>query len=221
MKDARFPKEDRAGRIALALSNPVRLRIVVALAQRQMHVDDLAERLHQTRGNTSAQLKVLYDVGLLERRRVGRLVYYRLAGAHVEQLVTQLLEVAWGSATGSQAIEALEPERARQLLTRVRQGSLVLLDVRSEDDFRAAHLPGARSLPFATLQSKKARELGLEPVLPVALYCRGRCCDDANAAANLLRQQGFEVENLYTSVVELAYQGIVLQESEHSPLSPG
>ncbi len=130
--------------------------------------------------------------------------------------------VEWSTSrvtSDAHAVESLDPERARDLLTRVRKGKVFLLDVRSEEEYRAGHLPGARSLPLATLEKHRASELGLEATVPIAVYCRGRFCHQASTAANLLRRQGFEVENLYTSVVELASEGIVIEESEHSPLS--
>ncbi len=65
--------------VAQALSSPVRLRVLGILAQAEHSVDALAEKIGQSRANTSAQLKVLSAAGLLASRKAGRRVFYRPA----------------------------------------------------------------------------------------------------------------------------------------------
>ena len=62
-----------------ALADPDRLRIVRALAERAQHVSDLAFLLELQIQNASHHLKVLRREGIVEGRKSGRFVTYRLA----------------------------------------------------------------------------------------------------------------------------------------------
>ena len=75
-----------------SLADPTRLRILTALAKRELCVGDLAAA---TGGSTSAishQLRLLRERALVRARRDGRLVYYALDDAHVAVLLAQALE---------------------------------------------------------------------------------------------------------------------------------
>ncbi|AMK79319.1 ArsR family transcriptional regulator [Methylomonas methanica] len=66
------------------LGNTTRLRILLALDQRELCVCDIAHVLGLSLAATSHQLKLLRDQGWLRMRNDGRMVYYRL---HSEYLV--------------------------------------------------------------------------------------------------------------------------------------
>lgn len=69
-----------------ALGDPTRLRIIAALASRELCVCDLAAAIGQTESAVSHQLRILRDLGLVRSRREGRLVYYALDDDHVSVL---------------------------------------------------------------------------------------------------------------------------------------
>ena len=196
--------------LAQALSNPVRLRLLGALGQRQLAVDELAERVRQTRGNTSAQLRALASAGLVVASREGRQVYYRLADPAVAALVTALHEAALRVSPGfRELVDAavgevvpLDAARARELLRRVTVGELRLVDVRARADHEAAHLDGALSFPLAEIEARGPRALGIPGDRPLLVYCRDRYCVDAAAATASLAEAGYEATNLFASVVE-------------------
>ena len=75
-----------------ALADPTRLRIVAALASRELCVCDLAATLGLSESAISHQLRVLRNLGLARARREGRLVYYTLDDEHVSTLFAQALE---------------------------------------------------------------------------------------------------------------------------------
>lgn len=69
-----------------ALGDPTRLRIVAALADRELCVCDLAATIGQTESAVSHHLRTLRTLGLVRSRREGRLVYYALDDEHVAVL---------------------------------------------------------------------------------------------------------------------------------------
>jgi ArsR family transcriptional regulator len=66
-----------------ALSDPTRLRIVHTLIHAEMCVCDLAAVLEMTQSSISHQLRYLKNLGLIKRRKVGRMVYYSIDDEHV------------------------------------------------------------------------------------------------------------------------------------------
>lgn len=75
-----------------AVADPTRLRIVAALAARELCVGDLAATLAMSQSAVSHQLRVLRDRGLVRARRDGRLSYYALDDEHVAGLFGQALD---------------------------------------------------------------------------------------------------------------------------------
>lgn len=69
------------------LGNATRLKILLALAQGELCVCDVAHVLELTVAATSHQLKLLRDQGWLRMRNDGKMVYYRL---HSEGLLKAL-----------------------------------------------------------------------------------------------------------------------------------
>src|SRR4029079_12376142 len=66
-------------RIGKALGNPARLEILELLAQSERTVESLADQLRLSTANTSQHLQVLRGAGLVETRREGLHIHYRLA----------------------------------------------------------------------------------------------------------------------------------------------
>ena len=60
-----------------ALSEPMRVRILDLLRDRELSVNELAEQLSASQQNVSKHLVLLVDAGMLARRKDGTRVYYR------------------------------------------------------------------------------------------------------------------------------------------------
>lgn len=71
------------------LASPTRLRIVEALAGRELCVCDLAAVVDSSASSVSHHLRQLRQMKLVRHRKEGRMAYYRLDDEHV----TELLEV--------------------------------------------------------------------------------------------------------------------------------
>lgn len=86
------PALGEAADLFAALADPTRLRIVAALANRELCVCDLAATVGQSESAVSHHLRLLRSLGLVRARRDGRLVYYALDDGHVAALYRQALD---------------------------------------------------------------------------------------------------------------------------------
>ena len=75
-----------------ALSDPNRLKIVIALSTCELCVCDLAAVTGSSESAVSHQLRILRNLKIVRYRREGKIVFYRLDDAHVDSLITQSLE---------------------------------------------------------------------------------------------------------------------------------
>jgi ArsR family transcriptional regulator len=70
---------DNAARMLKAVAHPLRLRILEALADGEKCVGDIVDATGAKPALTSQQLGLMRDRGLLDSRREGSHVYYRIA----------------------------------------------------------------------------------------------------------------------------------------------
>lgn len=68
------------------LANPTRLQIVEALARRELCVCDLAAVVDASQSAVSHHLRQLRQMKIVRYRREGRMAYYRLDDAHIEEI---------------------------------------------------------------------------------------------------------------------------------------
>ncbi|HVO24307.1 MAG TPA: metalloregulator ArsR/SmtB family transcription factor [Candidatus Margulisiibacteriota bacterium] len=78
------------GRFLIALGDPTRQQIVMALSRERLNVNQLTERFPLSRPAMSHHLKVLSHGGLLVQERQGRERVYRVNVSRCRQLVNQL-----------------------------------------------------------------------------------------------------------------------------------
>jgi len=69
-----------------ALSDPLRLKLIVALESGEQNVTQLVEATGKLQTNVSRQLQHLMDSGVVARRRQGPFVYYRIADQAIFEL---------------------------------------------------------------------------------------------------------------------------------------
>jgi rhodanese-related sulfurtransferase/DNA-binding transcriptional ArsR family regulator len=184
-------------RIGHAVSSPKRLELLDLLAQGEKTVEQLAEQSATALKNTSAHLRVLRQARLVETRRDGSYVLYRLADDAVVRLLRQieglgrarLAEVAQVADLYITNRDALEPVSLMELRKRMRDGDVTVLDVRPEDEYVSGHIPGAVSIPIAQLRRRLAE---LPQGREIIAYCRGPYCVYSVDAVEILRKHGYK-----------------------------
>ena len=80
---------DRLADTFKVLSDPTRIKIINALANKELCVCDISELLGMSQSAISHQLKKLRDLKLVKHRKEGRTVYYSLNDYHIFQLFSQ------------------------------------------------------------------------------------------------------------------------------------
>jgi len=176
-----------------AFSSPRRLELLDLLAQAPRSVDELAQASGLSIANTSQHLQAMHAAGVVSREREGTRVRYSLAGDDVLNLwlslrdtaATRLAEVERAAADYlGEEVEAIGSEELRSRLAR---GDITLVDVRPTEEFEAAHIEGARSVPLDELERRIA---DLPEGREVVAYCRGRFCAYAHEAVRALHAAG-------------------------------
>lgn len=69
-----------------ALAEPGRLAMVQELKEGELGVSEIVARVQTSQANVSKQLKLLHEAGLLDRRKVGNQVRYRISDPMVLEL---------------------------------------------------------------------------------------------------------------------------------------
>jgi len=211
---------DQFARIGKAVSSPKRLEILDLLCQGERTVEVLAREAGTTVANASRHLQVLRSARLVEGEKRGLFVTYRLADQAVCDFFHSLRGLAEGRLAELHAIvrafmtrpESLEPIDRNSLLERVRDGRVMLLDVRPAEEYRAGHLPGARSVPLRELAHRLA-ELPTEH--EIVAYCRGPYCVLAIEAVEILRARGFRASRLADGPPDWRALGLPLEPPDN------
>jgi DNA-binding transcriptional ArsR family regulator len=74
------------------LGDETRVRILFALSQQELCVQEIAERLQMTQSAVSHQLRRLRDKNLVRYRKKGKMVYYTFDDVHIGRLFRQGLD---------------------------------------------------------------------------------------------------------------------------------
>jgi len=209
-KDQLFEQFARTGK---ALSNGRRLEVLELLAQGERTVEQLAAETEMSVQNCSQHLQILRAAQLVEVRREGLYGSYRLADEQVLKLWLSLRDFGEARVPDVSRIVAsylkdrktLKAITTTELKARLQKKSVVVLDVRPEQEFLAGHIAGARSVPIAEL---KQRLKGLPKTKDIVAYCRGPYCVFADEAVALLRAKGFEAFRLEEGFPEWKNAGL-------------
>ena len=197
-KDALYAQFARIGH---AVSTPKRIEILDLLGQSERTVAELAALTATPVKNTSAHLRALRLAGLVETRKDGPHVVYRLGDDRVHQFLRDLQAVAHRRLAEVDRVtqqylekrDELEPVSVRELARRLQDGDVTVIDVRPREEYEAGHIPGALSLPIAQLKRGTASPPKSRDIVA---YCRGRYCVYAVEAVALLRKRGYRARRL-------------------------
>jgi ArsR family transcriptional regulator len=205
--------------VAKALGHAHRLELLEQLAQGERSVEILAQRTGLSLANASQHLQHMRRAGLVANRRAGKFIYYKLSDDAVLDVMTGLRQVAERNLAEVERVvrgyfemrDDLEPVSRKELLKRMREGTVTVLDVRPEDEFALGHVPGAVNIPLRAL---KARLSELDPAQEIVAYCRGPYCVLSYEAVAALRARGFNARRLEDGLPEWRAAGLkVVAES--------
>ena len=207
---------EQFARLGKAVASPKRIELLNLLCQGERSVEGLAGATRMGLTNTSAHLQVLRRARLVETRREGVKIFYRVADdavcrfyialrdlgrarlAEVEQIVRDYFD----------APDELEPVSREALLERVHRGEAAVIDVRPAEEYAAGHVPGAVSIPLAELRQR----LGELPAgVEIVAYCRGPYCVLAPEALTVLRASGFPARRLEDGFPEWRLAGMPVE----------
>jgi rhodanese-related sulfurtransferase/DNA-binding transcriptional ArsR family regulator len=205
-------------RVGKALSNANRLELLEFLAQREHSVEELAKVSGLSTANTSQHLQQLRQAGLVLSRKSGLKVYYRLSGDDVIELLDAVRSVAQRHLADVERLintyldvkDNLEPIPRQELLQRVNDGLVTVIDVRPQEEYEAGHVPGAVNIPPAELE---AHLNDFDPEQEIVAYCRGPHCILAFEAVETLRSQGLKARRLQDGFPEWKTDGLPVEST--------
>ena len=149
-------------------------------------------------------------------RREGSYLFYRLADERVFRVCQALRELAEVRLAEIDRIvqtflkdrNALDGVSVAELRRRLKDGGVVVLDVRPEGEYRTGHIAGARSVPLAELE---ARLHEIPKDQEVVAYCRGPYCVFADEAVALLRARGYRARRFELGFPDYKARGLPVE----------
>jgi len=204
--------------VARSIGSARRLELLELLAQTQRSVEELAGLSGLSIANASQHLQQLRRSGLVEARRDGKRVIYNLSDPEVIGLLGALSRVTQRNVGAVEKVlnsyfrerDSLEPVSRKELMRRIRDGTVTVLDARPAEEFAAGHLPGALNVPLRELKRRiKEFPRGQE----IVAYCRGQYCVLSYEAVAELRKRGFKAFRLEDGYPEWKSAGLPVESS--------
>ncbi|MEO5346330.1 MAG: metalloregulator ArsR/SmtB family transcription factor [Magnetococcus sp. YQC-9] len=210
---------EHLARIGKAVGQGHRLAMLEFLAQGERSVEALAQLSGLSVANTSKHLQQLRQAGLVEARKEGLYVHYRLSDSEIVTLLGVIRRLSERHLTEVDALvrsylltkDGMEPLARETLLERMREGSVTVLDVRPHEEYQAGHLPRSFNIPLRELE-RRLHEL--PPDREVVAYCRGAYCVLSFEAVARLREKGFAARRLEEGFPEWRQADLPVERSE-------
>ncbi|CAI8841849.1 ArsR family transcriptional regulator [Pseudomonas donghuensis] len=205
MTDMKTQQHQHIAELARTLGHAHRLNLLEQIASGELAVEQLAQQCELSVANASQHLQHLRRAGFVQTRRDGKRVLYRLSAGPITEVLAALGQLAAFNRAAIRELmsdsvsapEHLEAISREELLERLQDHSVTLLDVRPAEEFAQGHLPGAINIPFAELQQR----LGELPVSQeVVAYCRGPWCVFSRDAVTALKAKGLRARHFLQGI---------------------
>ena len=208
---------EQFAKVGKALSSPSRLEILEFLAQSEKSVENLTTLTGLSFANTSQHLQQLRHAGMVVARKEGQRVFYRLADEAAIDLLNMLRDIAEKNLAEVDQIintylkvkDTLEPVEAEDLLQRIKDGLVIVLDVRPADEYAAGHVPGSINVPLKELEKQIKK---LDNKKEIIAYCRGPYCVLSYDTVVMLRNKGFKARRLKDGMPEWKRAGLPVEK---------
>lgn len=199
-----------------AMANPHRLEIIDLLGQGEKSVDEIAVDTNMSIANTSQHLQVLKAANLVEIRRGGNFIHYRLSHDEIYRSLQAMRELGLERMTEMEKLikdfrqkrNTLEAVNIEELLNRLKSKNIVLLDVRPAGEYKNGHIPDAINIPLEELTAKLKK---LSKNKEYIAYCRGSFCVFADEAVTLLMKKGFKAKRLFEGFPDWKLKGLPIE----------
>ena len=203
MKDRKFKDAmyDGLAKLMKALANPSRLEIIEMLSQGEKSVEGIVHSTGLSFANASKHLQVLKNNNIVKFRKEGHYVYYSLVSYEFLSLfqsitrfaLSEIAELEKTLIRQRENSESLNSVSLDELEAMIRDGNVLLMDVRPYAEYELDHITGAISVPMDELlyclkDFSKEQE--------IIAYCRGPFCVLADDAVKILTENGFKVRRL-------------------------
>jgi len=203
-------------KIGKAVGNANRFELLEQISQGECSVEALVSLTGLSFANTSQHLRHLHQAGLVLTRKEGQRVFYRLADQTIVDLLGMLRKIAQNNLAEVDKLittyltvkDDLEPLIAKDLLDKINNKEVTVLDIRSPNEYERGHLPGAINIPLEELE----KHLGeLEKDREIIAYCRGPYCILSFEAVKRLRELGFSSRRLQNGFPEWKHAGLPIE----------
>lgn len=169
--------------------------------------------------NTSRHLQQLRQAGLILNRKEGLKVFYRVSADDVIELLSALRNVAGRHVADVERLvntyltvkDNLEPIPRDELLARVHDDLVTVIDVRPSEEYAAGHVPGATNIPISELEKHLDQ---FDPEQEIVTYCRGPHCVLAFDAVAKLREKGLKARRLQDGYPEWKAAGLPVEREQ-------
>jgi len=200
-------------RLGKALSSPHRIEMLELLAQGERTVESLATELELSIANVSQHLQALKQAALVENRKQGLFVHYRLADPEVFELSKVIRSVAARRLADFDRVvrehfngrDEDDAVGVDELLKLARSKKVVVVDTRPASEYASGHIAGAISVPVDELH-RRLKELPKSK--DYVAYCRGPYCVYADRAVEILRSTGRRARRLVEGFPEWRSAGL-------------
>lgn len=208
---------EQFARISKALAHPKRLELIDMLSQGERSVEALARETNMSIANTSQHLQTLKAAQLINTRKDGLYVYYRLADIHVHKLWSLIRDLGQKSlADVDQVVQNFLKDRqqfrsvsAEDLLSLMQKRDVIVLDVRPTLEYREGHIRGAISVPLEKLEQYLAK---IPKSKTIVAYCRGPYCVMSFDAVKLMNTKGYRGVRLDEGLPEWRLRGFPVEQ---------
>ena len=204
---------EQIARIGKVFSNPKRLELLDLLCQGEKSVDVVAKQAHISIKLASFHLQELKDSTLIEARKEGKYVFYKVTDETVALFYSELKLLAERKLISNQKTlsnylnsnENVLPVDKKTLIRKARKGEIIVIDLRPRNEYISGHIPFARSIPINELEKKLK---GLPKDKDIVAYCRGPACVWSHEALVMLKSNGYNAFRLRDSIIDWQAEGL-------------
>lgn len=194
-------------RIGKCLSSERRLEMLSLLSNGPKAVETLAAQTGMSVANVSRHLQILLDANLVRFTKKGTYVIYSLANPMVAEFLMSLWKVSEHQLSDVsrlkqdilQKYKDVRTISKKEVLDRMKEGTILVLDIRPREEYETAHIDGALSVPMEDLDAYLQH---LPQGSEIAAYCRGPYCVFTAQAVEKMQKKGFKAYRIEEGVQE-------------------